>query len=83
MGTPLDSLKIPESNWEYSDILRDSLTALAWGLDIEVLWAMPFQKRALYIEAVVVKSQMQAWEDKLTSDEIHRHSEESKHSLGR
>ena len=83
MGTLLDSLKIPESNWEYSDILRDSLTALAWGLDIEEFWAMPFQKRALYIEAVVVKSQMQAWEDKLTSDEIHRHSEDSKRSLGR
>jgi hypothetical protein len=75
MGTPLDDLKIPQSNWEYSEILRDSLTALSWGLDVEDFWAMPSQKRALYIETVVVKSQMQAFEDKLTSDEIRRQSE--------
>jgi hypothetical protein len=59
----LDSLKIPESNWEYSEILRDSLTALAWGLDIEKFWEMPPQKRALLTGTVIVKSQMQAFEE--------------------
>lgn len=70
MGTPLDSLKIPESNWEYSEILRDSLTALAWGLDIEEFWAMPPQKRALLTGTVVVKSQMQSYEEKLSSADL-------------
>jgi len=74
-GTPLEDLKIPESNWEYSEILRDSLTALAWGLDIEEFWQLPPQKRALYIATVVVKSQMQAYEDKLAAEEIRRASE--------
>jgi len=78
-GIPLDDLKIPESNWEYSEVLRDSLTALAWGMDIEQFWAMPSQKRALYIEAVVVRSQMQAYEDKLTADEIRKQSEKPVH----
>lgn len=59
----MDSLKIPESNWEYSEILRDSLTALAWGLDIEKFWEMPSQKRALLTGTVIVKSQMQAFEE--------------------
>ncbi|MHA2047608.1 MAG: hypothetical protein ACW99G_22740 [Candidatus Thorarchaeota archaeon] len=65
-------MRIPESNWEYSEVLRDALTAMAWGLDIEEFWLMPPQKRALYIQTVVVKSQMQAYEDKLTSEEIRR-----------
>ena len=71
MGTPLDSLKIPESNWEYSDVLRDALTALAWGFtDIEDFWAMSPLKRALYIETFVVKSQMQSYEDKVSSEKV-------------
>ena len=74
-GTPLDQLKIPESRWEYSEVLRDSLTALSWGVDIEDFWAMPPQKRALMIQTVVVKSQMQAYEDKLSADEMRKQSE--------
>jgi len=80
MGTPLENLRIPESNWEYSEVLRDALTALAWGMDIEDFWSMPSQKRALYIETVVVKSQMRAYEDKLSSDEIQRQSREASKS---
>lgn len=70
MGTPLNSLRIPESNWEYSEVLRDSLTALAWGLDIEEFWAMPAQKQALLIGTVVVKSQMRSYEERLSSEEL-------------
>ena len=69
MGTPLDSLKIPKSNWEYSELLRDALTCLAWGIpDVEILWAMPQQKRAFMTEAVIVKSQMQSYEERLSSE---------------
>lgn len=78
MGTPLDNLKIPESNWEYSELLRDSLTALAWGMDIEDFWLMTFPKRALLIQTVIVKSQMQAYEEKLSSDEIKQQQRKSK-----
>lgn len=77
-GIPLDDLKLPKSNWETSDVLRDAMTAQAWGIDIEDFWAMPPQKRALYIETVVVKSQMQAYEDKLTAEEIRRQAEKQK-----
>lgn len=76
-GASLDDLNIPKSNWEYSEILRDALTALSWGVDIEEFWAMPPQKRALMIETVVVKSQMQSYEDKLAADEMKRSSEKS------
>ena len=69
MGTPLDSLKIPKSNWEYSEILRDALTCLTWGIpDVEIFWEMPQQKRAFMIEAAVVKSQMQSYEEKISSE---------------
>lgn len=77
MGTPLDDLRIPESNWEYSELLRDSLTALAWGIDVEDFWAMPSQKRALLTGTVVVKSQMRSYEDMLSTEDIKRQSEKS------
>lgn len=62
MGIPLDSLKIPQSKWEYSEVLRDGLTALAWGIGIEDFWEMPAKKRAYMIGVVAVKSQMTAYE---------------------
>ena len=79
MGIPLDSLKIPASNWEYSEVLRDSLTCLAWGIDdVEKFWAMPPLKRAFMTEAVIVKSQMRAYEEKLSNDELTRSREKYK-----
>ena len=73
MGIPLDSLRIPASNWEYSEVLRDALTCLAWGIDdLEDFWAMPPMKRALYTSAVAVKSQMRAYEEQLSADDLRR-----------
>lgn len=78
MGIPLDSLKIPKSNWEYSEILRDALTCLAWGIpDVEILWAMSQQKRAFMTEAVIVKSQMQSYEEKISSDAAKKESDQA------
>ncbi len=69
MGIPLDNLKISKSNWEYSELLRDALTCLAWGIpDVEILWAMSQQKRAFMTEAVIVKSQMHSYEERLSSE---------------
>jgi len=39
---------------------------------------MPAQKRALLIQTVVVKSQMQSYEDKLSAEEIRKQSEANK-----
>lgn len=77
MGIPLDNLKIPASNWEYSEVLRDALTCLAWGIDdVEKFWVLSPLKRAFMTEAVVVKSQMRAYEERLSTDELNRASGE-------
>ncbi len=79
MGIPLDNLRIPASNWEYSEILRDFLTCLAWGIDdVEKFWALPPLKRALMTEAVIVKSQMRAYEEILSSNDLKRAQEKYK-----
>ncbi len=79
MGIPLDSLKIPKSNWEYSEILRDALTCLTWGIDdVEIFWEMPQQKRAFMTEAAVVKSQMQSYEERMSSEAARKEYDKAK-----
>jgi len=51
---------------------------LAWGIeDIEEFWSWPPQKRALYISAIVTKSQMQAHEDELMNKEMKQRAPKS------
>jgi hypothetical protein len=67
-GIPLDRIKMDRGDWEFSATLRDCIVAKNWGgMAPSEFWKLSHSDRALMIATMSVTSDMEAYEDKMSS----------------